>query len=142
MNARHSSQKPPVVISDVDERRLTTLALAARKHIPDVAQELLAELERAEVVPAARLPGDVVRMGSRVTFLSDDGRETRVMLGFPGEADVHQERISILTPIGTALIGLAEGQSITWLTRDGRQRRLTVVSVGAPAPEKARQAAS
>lgn len=135
MYSKHGSQKPNIVISDVDERRLTTLAIAADDRFPDVAQELLAELERAEVVPATPLPGDVVRMGSRVTFLSEDGKDTRVMLVFPGEADVQEGRISILTPIGTALIGLAEGQSITWLTRDSRQRRLTVISV-TPAPQE------
>jgi regulator of nucleoside diphosphate kinase len=68
-------------------------------------------------------------MGSTVLFRSDDGQHRRVTLVFPGEADISRDRISILTPIGIALIGLSEGQSITWVTRDGRERGLTVLSV-------------
>jgi regulator of nucleoside diphosphate kinase len=68
------------------------------------------------------------------TFVADDGRERSVVLVYPGQADIGVGRISILTPIGTALIGLSEGQSITWTTRDGRRRRLTVQCVEADMP--------
>jgi hypothetical protein len=64
-----------------------------------------------------------------VVFRSDDGQLRRVVLVFPGQADIGEGKISILTPIGTVLIGLSVGQSIAWLTRDGKSRRLTVVSV-------------
>lgn len=52
---------------------------------------------------------------------------------FPGEADIAEGKISILTPIGAALIGLKAGQSIDWTARDGRLHRLTVETVAAPA---------
>ena len=68
-------------------------------------------------------------MGSTVTYIADDGRKRTVTLVFPGLADISQGRISILTPIGTALIGLSEGQTMTWSTRDGRERNLTVMMV-------------
>jgi regulator of nucleoside diphosphate kinase len=67
-----------------------------------------------------------------VTYKADDGRERRVELVFPGEADIGAGKISILTPIGTALIGLSEGQSIAWTARDGSERHLTVLKVEGP----------
>jgi regulator of nucleoside diphosphate kinase len=52
-----------------------------------------------------------------------------VTLVYPGEADIGQGRISVLTPVGAALIGLSKGQSIDWATRTGETRRLTVIEV-------------
>lgn len=120
-------EMPAIVVSSDDQKRLTVLALEALQRVPDIASELLAEMERAEVV--ADVPSSVVRMGSRVEFTDDDGQKRLVTLVYPGQADIGSGRISILTPIGTALIGLSEGQSIAWTTRDGRRRRLVVVRV-------------
>ncbi len=120
-------EMPAIVVSTADQRRLTQLALDSLNRTPDVAAELLAEMERAEVVDP--VPASVVRMGSIVSFSDDEGRRREVTLVFPGKADIGAGRVSILTPIGTALIGLAEGQSIAWTTRDGRRRALTVISV-------------
>jgi regulator of nucleoside diphosphate kinase len=58
----------------------------------------------------------------------------RIALVFPGQADIAAARISVVTPIGAAPIGLSEGQSIAWSTRDGRERRLTVLAVEPAAP--------
>lgn len=118
---------PKIVVSQTDQQRLTLLAMDALNRAPDVASELIAEMERAQVV--ASVPDSVVRMGSMVTYKADDGRERRVQLVFPGEADIGSGKISILTPIGTALIGLSEGQSIAWTARDGSERHLTVLKV-------------
>jgi regulator of nucleoside diphosphate kinase len=120
-------EMPSIIVSTADQRLLTQLALDFLNRSPDVAAELLAEMERAEVVDL--VPANVVRMGSIVTFSDDEGREKQVTLVFPGKADIGAGRVSILTPIGTALIGLGEGQSIAWTTRDSRQRSLTVISV-------------
>jgi regulator of nucleoside diphosphate kinase len=69
-------------------------------------------------------------MGSDVLYRDDLTREVRrVSLVFPGEADISQNKISVLTPVGTALIGLRAGQSITWPTRSGEMKRLTVLKV-------------
>jgi len=129
IDTRIFPEMPAILVGADDQQRLTMLALDALQRVPDVATELLAEMERAEVVNA--VPASVVQMGSRVTFVADDGRERSVVLVYPGQADIGVGRISILTPIGTALIGLSEGQSITWTTRDGRRRRLTVQRVEA-----------
>jgi regulator of nucleoside diphosphate kinase len=124
--------KPKIVVSDIDHDRLSSLADALRDRVPAVAQELLSELARAEIVTAAAVPADVVQMGSTVLFRSNDGQERRVRLVFPGEADIAEGKVSIMTPVGTALIGLSRGQSITWQARDGQQHELTVLDVTPP----------
>ena len=129
--------RPPITISDLEYDRLSDLASSARARLPDVADELLSELDRAEVVPAASLPRNVVQMGSVVEFQADSGRHTRVTLVFPGQANVDEGKISIMTPVGAALIGLSAGQSITWKARNGRLHELTVLSVGPPSDGRA-----
>lgn len=123
---------PKIVVSEADYNRLTDLAMAVQDRMPEVADELLAEMDRAEIAAAGRVPDHVVRMGSQVRFRAGDGQERDVTLVFPGEADIEKGKISILTPVGAALIGLAEGQSIMWTKRDGERQRLTVLSVRAP----------
>jgi regulator of nucleoside diphosphate kinase len=124
---------PNILVSEIDHERLTSLAVAVEERAPEVAHVLQAEMDRARVVPAKALPVHVVQMGSTVEFQADTGPQRRATLVFPGEADLAAGRISILTPIGAALIGLSPGQSIPWTARDGRQHRLTVLSVAPPA---------
>lgn len=132
---RTNRPMPRIVVSESDHDRLTDLATAALDRLPETAQELLDEMERAEVVGAPAVPANVVRMGSTVTFQPDGGRKRRVTLVFPAAEDIAESRISVLTPIGTALIGLSEGQSIEWSARDGRRHQLTVLAVERlPAP--------
>lgn len=133
--SKTSRRKPKIVIGQIDHDRLMRLANDALDRIPEVADDLLLELERAKVVKDTAVPEDVVRMGSTVEYEADDGQHRTVTLVFPAEADIAQGRISILTPIGGALIGLAAGQSIDWTARDGRNHRLTVLSVTKPAVE-------
>jgi regulator of nucleoside diphosphate kinase len=120
---------PTIVVSKAEYDTLTGLAAAVEEKLPDVASVLQAEMDRAQVVAAADVPDDAVRMGSTVEFQPDGGQPRRVTLVFPGDADISAGRISILTPIGTALIGLSPGQSIAWTARDGRRHRLTVTRV-------------
>lgn len=118
-----------IIVSATDQLRLTDLAMTALDKVRDVAEELLLEIERATVVPTHAVPTNVVKMDSTVEFSTDEGVIRRVALVFPGDADIAAGKISILTPIGAALIGLSEGQSIAFTTRDGRDRRLIVLSV-------------
>jgi regulator of nucleoside diphosphate kinase len=118
------------VVSDTDYTRLNGLAMAVSARSPDIADELLSELDRAEIVDA--VPAGVVRMGSAVEYRAGDEPTRRVTLVFPADADIASGKVSILTPIGTALIGLAEGQSIAWTARDGREHELTVLRVSPP----------
>jgi regulator of nucleoside diphosphate kinase len=120
-----------IVVSTADYERLTDLANASMERLPDVAQELLDELERAQIVDPSQVPEDVVRMGSTVTFKSDDGHTRTLKLVYPADESLDEHRISIMTPVGAALIGLGKGQSIAWTARDGKHHRLTVTKVAA-----------
>lgn len=126
--------RPPVFVTPEDFRRLYTLAEDALRRSPETAGYLLDELERARQVPAAELPPDAVGMGSRVRYRDDaTGRERTVTLVFPGEENAGSGAVSILTPVGAALLGMRPGASIDWTTPGGQRRTLTVLEV-APSP--------
>lgn len=122
--------KPNIVVGDTDYVRLTDLANAAFERMPAVAETLLAELGRANVRADRLLSDDIVRMGSAVEFETSDGARRRVTLVYPADADIAENKVSILTPVGTALLGLTTGQSIDWIANDGRLLRLRIVAVG------------
>lgn len=130
---RRYDLQPRIVLSEDDHRKLIALALAGSGHGSDAADDLLYEIERARVVPTPKLGSSVVRMGSTVTYRPDNGTERTVQLVYPADADIAQGKISVLTPVGTALIGLDLGQSITWEARGGQKHVLTVLSVEQPA---------
>ncbi len=125
--------KPQIMLSVQDFEQLSVLARAALSRMPDVASRLSEELERAQIVPAGERPSRHVSMGSEVEFRDETAARTqRVTLVYPDKADISQARISVLTPIGAALIGLRVGDSIEWETRTGEVRRLTVLDVRTP----------
>jgi regulator of nucleoside diphosphate kinase len=96
----------------------------------DAIEALADELDRAEVVPAEQIAGNVVTMNSRVLFEDQGTGERReVSLVYPHESDVERGRISVLAPIGSALLGLAVGQTIDWPLPGGQAKRLRIVEV-------------
>jgi len=121
--------RPELVVGEADHRKLVALALAGIGHTSEAADDLLYELERARIVSDGALTGAVVRMGSSVIYRPDNGDARTVTLVYPIDADISAGRISVLTPIGTALIGLSKGQSITWTARNGQRHVLTVLEV-------------
>ncbi len=125
-------RKPAIVLTKTDHKRLSLLAEQFAEKNADLADFLLGELERARILEDERIASDVVRMGSSVHFTTDLGEDRRVTLVYPGKADIAEGRISVLTPIGSALIGLKIGHSIDWTTPDGRLCRLTVEAVSQP----------
>jgi regulator of nucleoside diphosphate kinase len=127
--ATRTRSVPQIVVSSADYERLNDLADASMERLPEVAEELLSEMERAKVVDAEKVPADVVSMGSTVTFTSDDGQTRTLKLVWPVDESLDEHRISVMTPVGAALIGLAVGQSISWTARDGKHHRLTVTKV-------------
>jgi len=129
-------RKPKIRISQSDHARLSALASTFAARNPEASDELLAELERARVVADGWVSSGTVRMGSTVTFKPDSGDRKTVTLVYPGEADISAGKVSILTPIGTALIGLSAGQSIMWTARDGRRHELLVLGVCKPSAEE------
>lgn len=132
-----TSSLPDIVISEQEENQLTALATAAMLNgrSEHVARILLAEMERAVLVPDADVPGSVVRMNSRVRFELDGGAPREVELVFPGEANIEEGKISVLTPVGAALIGLSPGQAMRVSGLDGRSQALNVIEVLPPRPQ-------
>lgn len=134
MTKKTGSAKPRIILTAADHEKLSVLANAAANTMPDVASGLAEELDRAHILSAGRHPVDTVCMGCEVDFRDDvTGRVQTVTLVYPNEADISKGRISVLTPIGTALIGLPVGKSIDWITRNGDSKRLTVLQVREPA---------
>ncbi|MCR4265711.1 nucleoside diphosphate kinase regulator [Nitratireductor sp. ZSWI3] len=128
-----TGRKPSITISETDYERLTGLAAALEDRNPEMSETMMAELDRARVVRDDALARTIVRMGSTLTYTADEGEKKTVTLVYPGDADIEKGRISITTPVGTALIGLKEGQSIHWTARNGRTHQLTVLEVKQPA---------
>jgi regulator of nucleoside diphosphate kinase len=88
------------------------------------------EIGKATIVEQEAIPPDVVTMNSRIRFVDEkSGDATEMALVYPFEADASAGRISVLAPVGTALLGLAVGQSIEWPMPSGQSRRLRVVAV-------------
>jgi regulator of nucleoside diphosphate kinase len=124
------STLPPITVSSLDYDRLTDLleSVSARG-VPGVSA-LERELERAEVVEPAAMPADVVTMNSQVLVRDAiSGEERELTLVYPREADFDQGRLSVLAPVGSALLGLAIGQSIVWPLPDGKETSLTVLAI-------------
>jgi regulator of nucleoside diphosphate kinase len=97
-----------------------------------VGEYLLDELTRARVVEDGAASSTLVTMGATVRFRDDEtGRVTEATLVYPREAGAHEHAVSVLTPVGAALLGLSEGQSIEYETFDGRRKRITVLAVAA-----------
>lgn len=126
--------RPPdaILVTAADHGRLTGLARASLDRLPDTAEELLSEMDRATVAAPGALPDTIVRMGSTVIARNGDGAEQRMTLVYPAEADIAAQRISVLTPLGTALIGADVGHCVRWTTRDGREMALDIIAVEPP----------
>lgn len=112
------------------EHDYASLMKLLKNHDATVSTPLLDELDAATVVPDLELPSDVVAIGSVVAFHDlHSGQTSSVEVVFPHEADAARQRISILAPVGAALIGLRAGERITWPVPNGRQRSLKVIEV-------------
>jgi regulator of nucleoside diphosphate kinase len=105
----------------------TTDIRALRQLDCDALQQ---ELDRAEVLPGSDVPADVVTLDVPVRYRDETAGESRVVtLVYPHEADVARGRISVVAPVGAALLGLSAGQSIDWEFPGGALRRLRVLEV-------------
>jgi regulator of nucleoside diphosphate kinase len=129
-----TKRNPKIVINADDLAHLEGLADGMMKRQPALADRLFDEISRARIVASSKMPRNVVSMGSTVTYRDETtGQEKLVTLVYPEEADITQLRVSVMTPIGVALLGLAEGADFYWDTRENQRRKLTVLSVEQPA---------
>lgn len=88
------------------------------------------ELDRAIVVSSMAMPPDVATMNSTIRYVDEASGERRtVSLVYPAQADAGAGKVSVLEPVGTALLGLSTGQAIEWDFPDGSRRRLKLEAV-------------
>jgi regulator of nucleoside diphosphate kinase len=128
LNKTSPARRPPIYVAEGDYERLAELARVF--HTPGA--ELLAdELERAVVVgPRKRAPSDFVRLGSKVTWRDEtSGRRHTAQIVGPEAADIDRDRLSVISPVGAALIGLRPGAALAWAMPDGRPRTVRIESV-------------
>lgn len=93
-------------------------------------EALSGELDRAEVVASEDIAGNVVTMNSRVIFENEQsGEASEISLVYPNQSVPGLGRISVLAPIGTALLGLSVGQTIDWPMPGGKLKRLRIVKI-------------
>lgn len=121
---------PPIIVMENEASRLSALARSSAVLFPRVAHFLAREIERASVATDNSDMRGVVRMGSQVRYCDDKTGEVRdVVLVYPHEADITLKRVSVLTPVGAALIGLSVGQAIEFQTPGHTKRSLTILGV-------------
>lgn len=126
MSKRH------LFVTKIDRQRLTDMleeALARGSRDAVFLKDLSQELSRAKDVDPKEVPPDVVTMNSRVVLEDLGSGETmEYTLVFPDQANVEQGRLSVVSPIGTAILGYSKGDSISWHTPGG-SRKLKIVSI-------------
>lgn len=120
------AEQRSIFIADDDRVRLEFLLRRATVRDQAGTQYLAAlagELQRASVVPRSQIPRDVVTMNSTVRLRDlETGEEETYTLVYPDEADIESDRLSVLAPIGTALLGYREGDVVEWPVPAGVRR--------------------
>lgn len=121
-----------IFITEIDKKRLQKLIGEAKEFEVGPKGYLLNlehELNRAQVVTSAEIPGDVITMNSKVVLKDlDSGEEMVYSLVYPADADLSADKISVLAPVGTAILGYRLGDVIDWQVPDGIVR-LEVVNL-------------
>jgi regulator of nucleoside diphosphate kinase len=127
MNRKMQLGDPPAIrLTRNDLGRLDALLAGMSTTTSPSLAFLRREVERATVVAEADA-APFVKLGTRLSFEDEAGKLYTGTVGFPSDVAGQPDPISILTPVGAALLGLAEGQSISYETLDGRTKTLTVL---------------
>lgn len=119
-----------IMITEMDYYRLDSLIEngdpLSEKELTDLSEEIA----RARILDFPEIPSDVVTMNSTVRYIDQDtNKESEITIVYPQHANSDKRRISVLAPIGTALLGLREGHEISWKLPDGRQKTLKVLEI-------------
>lgn len=121
------SKEDNIFLTETDFQKISQLINATQSPIGELLDE---ELGRASIVADDQIPNDVVKMNSIIDYIDvEDGKLTTVTLVYPHDANIDNNKISILSPIGGALIGLKVGQSISWPLPSGKEKLIKVKSV-------------
>ncbi|PKH69969.1 nucleoside diphosphate kinase regulator [Stenotrophomonas sp. Betaine-02u-21] len=130
-----SGLPPSITVSSHDLARLEALLDSPAASALPAAAALSDELTRATVVAPGEMPAGIVKMHSRVECEDATTGDKHVLtLVYPREANVDEHKVSVLAPVGTALLGLSIGQSIDWDAPGGRKLKLRVTAVHDDAP--------
>jgi len=122
--------KPHIIITSLDAERLEILLDSLPKDAFPGKVDLEEELERAQIVDPKEVPATVVTMNSTVKFrIQPSGEEFCLTLVYPGEVDAEGKTISILAPVGSALLGLSQGDEIQWPRPGGGVLRVRIEEV-------------
>ena len=122
--------QPKIIVSSLDAERLEILLDALPPAEAAAHEGLLEELGRAEIVAPQDMPAGVVTMNSAVRFQIDaPSEELRLTLVYPRDLANTADAISILTPVGSALLGLSVGDAIDWPRPDGQLVRVRILEV-------------
>ncbi len=114
----------------ITDKDFDALNLLVQHYESERAHLLEEELSRATVVPQSEIPNDIVTMNSVIYFKNGEtGKESKIKLVYPKDADVTKGNVSILAPVGTAVLGLRVGQQIKWPMPTGKKVILTITSV-------------
>ncbi len=131
------TSQPTIYLTELDVTRLE--AIAGRAGTAQLEEMLDALLARAAIVPPQSIPADVVTMNSRlVCALEGEAAPRDWTLVYPDAADFDAGRLSVLSPVGQALLGARAGQTVSYRLPDGREQNVTVVEI-AFQPEAAGQ---
>ncbi len=133
-------KQPALIISAVDAKRLRDFIddqrYAADAGMDALLNRLEAEIEKAKTMPVERVPADAVTMNSAVEVVDQDtGEVIAFELVWPDEADADENRISVLAPLGMAVLGYREGATVEWPVPVGT-RRLLIQRVGVDTPTR------
>lgn len=123
------SDKPPIIVTISDYERLEQLlAMPKYRNLPG-ADALRNELDRATIVESADIPPDVITMNSTVRFIDDTTKDQYEMtLVYPDATD-GANKVSIMAPVGSALLGMSVGQSIPWQVPGRQKLQLRVLEI-------------
>ncbi|MFX1824055.1 nucleoside diphosphate kinase regulator [Acinetobacter sp. AS5] len=121
--------KPNIILSEQDLQRLETM-LENQSKLSETMIRLEDELARAEVVEPKEIASNIVTMHSRVLLTIAPSTETvEVTLVYPHEFKGEKGQVNVIAPIGAAILGLAEGQTIEWPQPDGHTMKVTIEKV-------------
>ncbi|MBS0556811.1 MAG: nucleoside diphosphate kinase regulator [Proteobacteria bacterium] len=124
------TNKPKLTISSLDAERLEKLIDSLSDSAFPGKKDLEAELARAQIVAPKDVPPTVVTMNSTVRFgVESSHEEFRLTLVYPKDIDTSGEKISILAPVGSALLGLSQGDEIEWPKPGGGVLRVRIKEV-------------
>lgn len=134
MTTLHETIQTPIYLSERDHENLRLrLSMFTDPRSRRLTEKLRREVERAVVVPAHAIAATVIQIGSQVTLVDlDNGERESYTLTLPEQADPAAGRLSVLAPLGTAIIGFSAQDEIAW-EMPGGTRRLKVEHVSPPA---------